>query len=165
MKTKKLWLSQVLMIASFAVLSSLTLNSCDKDDDDNNNNNNRAYTISGNASGSQMVPSVAGSGTGTISGTYDPNTRMFNYTTNWSGLTGAPTSGGFYSGNSGVAGTAVGTPWTFASGTTATGTQSGSMTLTQDQANQMLGGGWYYSLGTATNTNGEVRGQISATRQ
>jgi hypothetical protein len=110
------------------------------------------------------VPAVSGTGTGTITGTYDPNTQLFTYTTNWNGLTGAPTSGGFYSGASGTTGTAVGTPWTFASGTTGTGTQSGTMTLTSAQAAQLTSGGWYYSYGTTAHPGGEVRGQITATQ-
>jgi len=148
----------LLIFFSFAVMSC-------KDDDNNNQVNNQPYTISGDASGAQMVPSVTGTGTGTITGTYDPKTRQLNYTSNWNGLTGAPTSAGFYSGARGSSGTAVGTPWTIASGSTGTGSLTGSMTLTEDQANQFTNGGWYYSYGTDTNPGGEVRGQITATRQ
>jgi len=150
-------LAVLLTFSAFALV-------CCKDDDNNDTTNNAPYTISGNANGTQMVPSVAGTGTGTISGSYNPSTRVLNYTSNWSGLTGAPTSGGFYAGASGVNGTAVGTPWTFATDATGTGSNSGTMTLTEEQARQFLGGGWYYSYGTAANPNGEVRGQISATR-
>jgi hypothetical protein len=137
------------------------ITSCDDDDDAVNNS---PYTISGNASGSQMVPSVTGTGTGAISGSYDPATRQLTYTSNWSGLTGAPSAGGFYSGASGVSGTAVGTPWTFGSGATGTGSNSGTMTLTEAQASDFTNGNWYYSYGTTANPAGEVRGQITATR-
>jgi hypothetical protein len=147
------------LITAMVMSSAILFSSCNKDDDDNPS---RTYAISGNASGSQVVPSVAGSGTGSISGTYDPNNRTLTYTTNWNGLTGVPTTGSFYTGASGVNGTAVGTPWTFGAGSTATGSTSGTMTLTDDQAASLTSGGWYYSYGTATNPAGEVRGQITA---
>lgn len=150
-----------LLIASVAVMSVAVFSSCNKDDD--NPDNNRTYSISGNASGNQMVPAVTGTGTGSISGTYDPNTMVLNYTTNWNGLTGAPTSGAFYSGASGVNGTMVGSNWAMGTGLTPTGSYSGQMTLTADQASQLTSGNWYYTMGTATNTTGEVRGQITAT--
>src|SRR5688500_1943131 len=86
--------------------------SCDDDDDDYATN--KTYSISGDASGSQMVPAVTGTGTGTITGTYNTRTRELNYTSNWVGLSGAPTSGGFYTGAAGSSGVAIGTPWTFA---------------------------------------------------
>jgi hypothetical protein len=135
--------------------------SCDDDDD---TSNNQPYSISGNASGSQVVPAVTGSGTGTITGTYDPKTKQLTYTSNWSGLTGAPTSGGFYTGASGASGVAVGSPWTFDATATGTGSNSGTMTLTGDQAEQLIKGNWYYTYGTAANPNGEIRGQVTASR-
>ena len=153
---------QVLVATALSVASVVTLNSCDKDDD---NNNNRTYTISGNAVGNQVVPSVAGTGTGSISGTYDPNTRVLTYNTGWTGLTGAPTSAGFYSGTSGASGTLVGNPWTFGANPGVTGNTNGSMTLTPDQGNQLTTGGWYYTYGTSANPGGEVRGQITTTQQ
>ena len=142
-------------------LSGLMIAGCNKDD---NVPNNTPYTVSGNASGAQVVPGVTGTGTGTITGTYNPADSTFTYTSTWSGLSGAPINGGFYQGASGTTGTAVGTPWTFPDGSTGTGTLSGSMTLTSDQAASLTSGGWYYSYGTAAYPGGEIRGQISATR-
>src|SRR4051812_46709010 len=131
MKTKRWWTRNFLVLSSVAVMSAFSLSSCDKDNDDNNNANGN-YTISGNASGSQMVPSVAGNGSATINGTYNPNTGVMTYTTNWTNLTGGPTSGGFYSGASGTNGTLVGSNWNMGSGLTGTGNYSGTMTLNQD---------------------------------
>ena len=91
---------RLFFFASVAVIGAMVLSSCKKDNDESNNS--KTYSISGNASGSQMVPSVSGNGSGTITGTYDPNTMVLSYTTNWNALTGAPTSGGFYTGASGV---------------------------------------------------------------
>lgn len=137
------------------------LSACDDYDE---KPDNRPYTVSGDASGSQMVPAVSGTGTGSIDGTYDPATRSLTFTSNWNGLTGPPSSGGFFRGASGTNGTAVGTPWTFADGSIETGSMNGTMTLTSEQARDMLDGGWYYTFGTTANPGGEVRGQITATR-
>jgi hypothetical protein len=149
------------LVASVVVVSALILASCKKDK--NSDNNTKPYTISGNASGSQMVPAVSGNGSATITGTYDPNTKMLTYTTNWTGLSGAPTSGGFYSGASGTNGSLIGSTWSLGTGLGSSGTFSGQTTLTADQATQLTSGNWYYTLGTASHTNGEVRGQITAT--
>lgn len=147
------------LISSAVIISALILASCKKD----NNNNQTSYSISGNASGSQMVPAVSGSGSATISGTYNSNTKMLSYTTNWTGLSGAPTLGAFYSGASGTNGSLIGSAWTLGTGLSSSGTFSGQTTLTSDQATQLINGNWYYVLGTAANANGEVRGQITAT--
>lgn len=161
MKTlKKFSVSFVALFISVFLISAV-ISGCKKD---KNNTNNTPYTLSGNASGSQVVPSVTGNGAGTFTGTYDPATNKMNYTVNWNNLTGAPTSGGFYNGASGAAGTAMGDPWTMGADWTGTGTYSGNMTLTQDQANQLINGNTYWTMGTAANTGGEIRGQISATR-
>jgi hypothetical protein len=57
-----------------------------------------------------------------------------------------------------------GSAWTYADGTTGTGTASGTMTLTSAQEEQLLAGNWYYGYNTAANTTGEVRGQVTATQ-
>jgi hypothetical protein len=163
MKIKNTWPGRFLAM-TLLIAGTLSVSSCDKDDDDNNNQKNQPYTISGNSSGAQMVPSVAGNGSGTFNGTYNPSTGVMTYTTNWNNLTGAPTSGGFYSGASGTNGTAVGSPWTMQSDWTGTGSTTGSMNLTPAQANDMMNGNMYYSMGTAANSGGEIRGQMSATR-
>ena len=157
---KKVFSGKWLGLSAIVLLSAFAVASCDKNDSDTPSPS--MYKISGNASGSQMVPSVAGNGTATITGTYNPNTRVLTYTTNWSGLSGAPTSGGFYSGASGTNGSIIGSQWALGSGLTETGTFSGQTTLTADQAAQLLSGNWYYTLGTANNSTGEVRGQITA---
>jgi hypothetical protein len=150
-------------IASFSLMSVFALTSCDKNDN-KDNTNNTPYTVSGNASGSQMVPTVSGNGTAAINGTYNPANMTLTYTTSWSNLSGAPTSAGFYSGATGTNGTAMGSNWSLGTGLTGTGTFTSSMVLTQDQANQLTSGGWYYTLGTANHSGGEVRGQIAASR-
>lgn len=147
--------------AAFLFFAVFALTGCKKDKNDEPDN--RPYTLTGNATGDQVVPAVTGEGTGTFTGTYHPDTRKLTYTTTWNGLSGAPTSGGFYTGARGAAGTAAGDPWTIGSGWTGAGTTTGEMTLTSQQGSDLINGNMYYSLGTAENTAGEIRGQISAT--
>lgn len=149
------------LITSVIAMSALALSGCKKDE--NPNNNASMYTISGNASGSQMVPPVSDSGSATISGTYNANTGVLTYTTNWTGLSGAPISGGFYLGASGTNGSLIDSTWSLGTGLDSTGSFSGQTTVTADQATQLRNGNWYYTLSTALNVNGEVRGQITAT--
>ncbi len=149
-----------IVMSSLALVSFAGMSSCDKDNDDDNRN----YTLSGNANGSQMVPAVTGTGSGTMTGSYNPNNRTMTYTSTWAGLSGAPTSAAFYTGGSGVGGTQAGTAWTLPAGMTGTGTYSGTMVLTPEQATQLTSGNYYYSYGTANNSNGEVRGQMNASR-
>lgn len=149
-----------MMMMTIVALSVLTI-SCDDDKATADKN----YNITGNANGSQVVPAVSGTGSGNMTGTYNRNTRVLNYTNSWAGLSGAPTGGGLFSGASGMNGAAVGTSWTYTGSTTATGSTSGIMTLTESQEEQLLAGNWYYSYNTATNPNGEIRGQISNSRE
>lgn len=156
-------LSGKLMATALAALSVVTFSSC-KGDLGEMDDMGTTYTISGNASGSQMVPAITGTGSGTITGTYNTGNNQLSYTSTWTGLTGGPTNAGFYMGASGQSGTMVGTAWTLGTNTTAAGTYSGNMTLTDAQEADLLAGRWYYKLGTTANANGEVRGQIMATR-
>jgi hypothetical protein len=157
-------LSGKLMAAAFAALSVFAFSSCSKDLGETDDRG-ITYTISGNASGSQMVPAVTGTGSANIAGTYNTSTNQLMYTSTWTGLTGGPNSAGFYMGATGQAGTMVGSAWTLGTNTTAAGTFSGNMTLTEAQEADLLAGRWYYTLGTTTNASGEVRGQIMATPQ
>jgi len=154
-------MKKMLSVAFAALLSAGFLTSCDEDQEDIGMN---MYSISGNANGAQMSPAVTTNATGTITGTYDANTNVLTYTTNWTGLGGNATTGGFFAGSAGQTGTSMGTSWSLVANAGATGTYSGTMTLTDAQETQLLNGGWYYTVGTATRTSGEIRGQITATR-
>jgi CHRD domain len=154
-----------IMLGILVVLvSAASVMSCKDDDVDNNPQNSTPYTISGNGNGSQVVPSAGGSGTGTLSGTYTPSSRQLVYTANWNGLTDVPTAGGFYNASAGMNGLAVSTPWAFSGGSAELGSTSGTVTLTEAQAQDLISGNWYYTYGTATYPGGEVRGQITASR-
>lgn len=123
------------------------------------------YAISGNASSSQTVPASSNSnGSGTISGTYNSSTKVMSYTTTWSNLTGAPVSGGLYTGATGEAGSSIAL-WSLGTGLTATGNISVTTTLNAQQEANLLAGKCYYLLATSANASGEIRGQITATAQ
>lgn len=156
-----------LVATACAALSVMAFTGCTSDlgETDGTANTGVEYTISGNASGAQVAPTaVTGTGTATISGTYNTGTNQLNYTTTWTGLTGGPTSAAFYNAAAGQTGAMIGSAWTLGSNLTAAGTHSGQMTLTDAQEASLIAGNWYYSIGTATNADGEVRGQITATR-
>lgn len=142
----------------FAALLFVT--ACDKNDDDDNTQEDR-LTLSGAASASQEVPTNTSTGTGSISGSYNKENNALEYNITWSGLSGAPSMMHFHgpapSGqNAGVAVPITG--FTAA----ATGSVSGTATLTDTQENDLLAGNWYYNLHTAANPGGEIRGQITA---
>lgn len=155
-------LSKGILFASVGLAMTLFLISCSKDPVVSAT---ITYSISGNASGAQAVPTSSNNnGSGTISGTYNSSTKVMSYTTTWASLTGAPLSGGLYTGASGVVGTSI-AAWTLGSGLTASGTFSTTTTLNAEQEAKLLAGNCYYILGTAANASGEIRGQISATAQ
>ena len=158
---KKDWFSPArLLMLSTAFAGSLLLASCDDDDDDMPVNN--TYNLSGNGSGTQVVPAFTGTGTGTISGTYDKQSNLLNYNIGWTGLTDTATTVGFYKGGSGSEGTSAQTLSVSTQGTT--GSSTGTLNLTDEQETDLLSGNWYYNIGTLANPTGEVRGQITATQ-
>jgi len=163
MKTRRNPVSGLFM-ASLVILGALAFTACDKKNEDKNSSKTM-YTIGGNASTSQVVPSVSGTGTAAISGTYNSGNGQMITTTTWTNLSGAPISGGFYMGAAGTNGSLVGDLWSLGTGLATSGTFSDTTTLTSDQATALKGGNMYYSLATGTNPNGEVRGQLTATAQ
>lgn len=123
-----------------------------------------SYALSGNSNGSQATPANNSSGSGSMSGMYHTSTKVMTYTTTWSNLSGAPINGGLFIGITGQVGTSL-YAWTLGSGLTASGNFSASTTLNADQEAQLLAGKCYYVLGTTANASGEIRGQITATKQ
>ncbi|MEO8174321.1 MAG: CHRD domain-containing protein [Sediminibacterium sp.] len=151
------------LFASFILTTALLFTSCTKDDA--TVTTAITYSLSGNASGSQSVPASSNAnGSGTMSGTYNSSTRLMSYTTTWSNLTGAPISGGLYTGVSGQIGTSI-SAWSLGSGLSTSGSFSGSTTLNADQEAKLLAGQAYYILSTTANASGEIRGQITASAQ
>jgi CHRD domain-containing protein len=161
MKTQFKFPSRIISIFVIAV-TMVAFVSCSKDNNDKNNTSGM-YNVSGNANGTQVVPSVTGTGSGTLTGTYNANTNLLTYNMAWTGLTGSPTSTAFYSGASGANGALVGNTRVTTNG--ATGASVGTITLTDAQETALLSGGMYYLVGTSAHTSGEIRGQVTATLQ
>ena len=109
----------------------------------------------GTLSGSQEVPPVTSSGTGTLKATFDTQSRMLNWTVTYSGLSGPVVAGHFHGPallgqNAGVALGFTGSLESPIKGTT---------TLTPAQAADFMSGKWYVNLHTAANKGGELRAQ------
>lgn len=155
-------LSALRKIASPAILI-LLFASCKKDTE-TITVNNPIYNIRGNASGKQEVPANASTATATISGTYDKDKNILNYTINWTGLTGGnPTAAHFH--GAADPGTNAAVVVGFASfPATASGTFSGTATLTDAQETDFTNGLWYYNIHNATFPGGEIRGQVFLTQ-
>ncbi len=147
-------------LLAIALLFTLSFISCNKEGFDNNNVDPQ-YSTTGNASGAQQNPPLITSGSGTMTGVFNARTNNWEYVINWSSLTGlataveirGPASVGVNGGlqlaltitNNGINGNA-----------------SGTVTLTEEQQANLLAGLFYYTITTATNISGEIRGQISA---
>ena len=164
MKTNLNWRTKFLSFLSAGLLaSSVLLVSCDKDDADDSEDG-RTYTIAGNASGSQVSPPTTSTATGSITGTYNGSTNVLQYAVGWTTLTavasGVELRGPATIGSNGtlVSALTITTPGT-------TGVATGSITLTETQEDDLLDGDFYYTILTATNTSGEIRGQVTATVQ
>ena len=136
--------------------------SCDKDDDDKPLSNK--YNVTGSASGAQEVPVVASNGTATIVSTYDADANTLAYTITWADLNDNVNNMHFHGPADPTisAGVAIAiTGWT----ATKAGTISSTATLTETQETELLGGKWYYNIHTPFKTSGEIRGNLTATRQ
>ncbi|SKA05854.1 CHRD domain-containing protein [Sediminibacterium ginsengisoli] len=161
---KTIWtkLKKGAALACTALTVAFIFASCEKDEV----NAGITYNLSGNATSGQVIPvgSSTSNGTATITGTYNSTTKVMSYTTAWSNLTGGPVAGGFFSGAAGQNGSSV-SVWTLGSGLNNSGSISSSITLTNDQEAQLLNNNWYYLLSTSSNISGEVRGQVTATRE
>jgi hypothetical protein len=147
--------SRGMLVALFAS-ASLLMVSCDKDDDDDDD---IMYDISGNASGSQEVPAVNTTATGTLTGTYNKNTNLLTYTITWSGLSGNVTVAHFH--GPALVGESAGPLIDLVVTTNGlNGNITGSTTLTDAVESHLLAGKLYYNLHTVLNPNGEIRGQV-----
>lgn len=150
-------------IALFLLLAaSASFISCEKKDDDTDD---MMYTLTGNANGAQEAPNrVTTTATGTISGTYNKNTNILQYTINWNGLSTAPSAMHLHGpADPGVAaGVKIPIPGFTAA---ASGSVNRTDTLkTETDEADFLQGRWYYNIHTPANPGGEIRGQIFPTR-
>lgn len=150
-------------VASVLVASAMFFTSCTKEDA--GLSASVTFSLSSTASGSQTVPASSNAnGSGTLNGTYNSETKVATYTTTWTNLSGAPINGALFAGAVGQIGTSI-TTWSFGSGLTGSGSYSATTTLNAEQEAQLLAGNAYFILTTSANVTGEIRGQITATKQ
>jgi hypothetical protein len=145
------------------LLISFVAIGCDDDDDDTVKE--VVYDLSGPASAAneRQANPVVSSATGTISGTYNENTNVLQYTITWSGLTGNATAMHFHGPATPQesAGVLIAIPGS----NTPSGTVSKSETLTDEVEAHLLGGKVYYNIHTAAYGAGEIRGNIVTTKR
>ena len=138
--------------------ATLFLSACEEVDLDD------TYVLSGTASGSQEVPPVGSAGSGMLTGTYDADDNLLQYSITWTGLTG-PASAIHFHGPA-AAGANAGPIHTLTiinNGTA--GSAGGNITIADSTETYLLSGRIYYNIHTAANPNGEIRGQVSATNE
>ena len=152
-KYLNLWLIIFLMLAVPVLFVS-----CDDDDDIDD----IVLTVAGNASGTQEVPAVTTTASGTLSGTFNDNTNELQWAISWNGLSGDVVAAHFH----GPAAAGTNAPPVIPINITTSYGSSGSLTGTEilDATTEgyLKAGTLYYNLHTATYPNGEIRGQVTA---
>lgn len=106
--------------------------------------------------GASEVPPTTSQGTGTVTATYDPASKMLAWKGAVSGLSGNATAAHFH----GPAETGKNAGVLIPAPGVTTGPFEGSATLTDDQAKALLTGLTYFNVHTAANPSGEMRGQV-----
>ena len=106
---------------------------------------------------SNEVPAVESKGSGTLTATYDTASKSLNYTANYSGLTGDATAAHFHGP---AAAGANAKPQVPIKSNPIVSPIDGTVTLTPEQAKDLVDGKWYFNLHTAQNPSGEIRGQV-----
>jgi hypothetical protein len=110
-------------------------------------------------SASNETPPNDSKGTGSVTVTYDTNSKVLSWKGTQSGLTGqasmahfhGPAEAGRY------AGVAI---WISIKGTPLPGSFQGQAVLTDAQAAELMAGRWYVNIHTAARPGGEIRGQL-----
>ena len=157
------------LLASLAVLSLAT--ACKKNDDAPVSTTKQ---LSGDMKGTNEVPANTSTATGSVTGTFDTKTMLFNYTIAFSGLSGPASGAHFHFGDAKhhtgtvfISLTKDTTPTsTISNGTPAatSGTITGSTTLTSMQADSLIAGHVYANIHSKTTTSysseGEIRGTV-----
>jgi CHRD domain len=107
--------------------------------------------------GKSQVPPNTSAATGKAELDYDPASKKLSWTVTYSGLSGPATAAHFHgpaeAGKN--AGVAVAIP------NAASSPVSGSATLTDAQAADLVAGKYYINIHTAANPGGEIRGQVT----
>jgi len=107
-------------------------------------------------SGANEVPAVEGDGKGTLTATYDTDTKTLTYKAEYTGMSGPVTAAHFHGPSDNAHNAPVLIP---VSGGLASPMQ-GSAVLTDAQAADLMGGRLYFNVHTAKLRPGEIRGQV-----
>lgn len=121
------------------------------------NTTGNEMTMNVELSGEQQSPPVETDGKGRIDVTFNSETRELSWSLDYSDLSSDATAAHFHGpADPGETAPPVVPVDEFADGA------EGSATLTEDQAEQLMAGKWYFNLHTENNPNGEIRGQVTA---
>jgi len=131
-------------------LSLLIFGSCKKTETASNTLKSFSFVLSG----SNHVPPVATSATGTVTGTYDTSTKTLSFTLTYTGMT--PTAGHIHKGAVGTTGP-VALPFLGS----LTSPYAYSIVLTASQEADLFATNYYVNLHSSAFPSGELRGQIS----
>jgi CHRD domain len=144
-----------LLLVSAIIMGSME--SCKKDKDE------QEYNLSGNASGAQEVPAVTTTGSGTLTGEYDGDDNKMELNIQWQGLSGTVTGAHIHGPALTGANAGVLIPLTVTVNGI-TGKIETDISLPDSTEQFLLQGRLYYNLHTTLHPNGEIRGQIIATK-
>jgi len=105
------------------------------------------------------VPPTQSQGKGEVTATYDTGSKTLTWKGTYDGLSGPPTAAHFH--GPAAPGKNAGVIIPIFTGAAAKSPFEGTATLTDAQAQELLGGQWYVNIHTAANKAGEIRGQVT----
>jgi hypothetical protein len=105
-------------------------------------------------SATQEVPPTDSKGKGSLTATFDTDSKKLTWKGSYSDLSGPATAAHFHTGEKGKNG-GIAVPIA-----PATSPLEGSATLNDQQVADLMGGKWYVNVHTAANKAGEIRGQM-----
>jgi hypothetical protein len=102
------------------------------------------------------VPAISGNGRGSLTASYNTETKVMSYTANYSGLTGPVTAAHFHGSGDASHNAPVMVPVTGS----LTSPMKGSAVLNDAQAAALTDGRMYFNVHTEQHKPGEIRGQL-----
>ena len=116
--------------------------------------------IKADLSALQETPPNSSKGTGTLTGTFDPATKVLTYDVSYADLTGPATAAHFHAPAPAGKSSGVEIPIK----TSIASPIKGTATLDTDQARNLTDGMTYFNIHTVLNNGGEIRGQVTTLR-
>jgi hypothetical protein len=116
-------------------------------------------TYTARLNGRSEVPKTDSKGTGKLDATFDTQSKAFNYTLTFDGLTGPATAAHIHGPATRKESAGVVAPL---GDKNPTSPITGTVTLTDDQAKALASSKLYVNVHTAANAGGEIRGQITS---